>query len=485
MSLAQRSITSVAWNAAANVVSLVVLFVRSTLLARWLPVETFGIYAGANAVVGLSSIVVGFGMGGAFLHRTSETEDEGHAASVLFTLELILTLVWGTMLVLGAFTFASGQMRTALLLLTVTTGGIGLAGVPKLILIRRVVHRRLALVQSLNTLFTTLVALSLARDGVTLWALLSTDVVALTLTTVALYIWRPVWRPRLVWSPPVMRYLLRFGSRTFLAAILSQALDRIDDLWTGFYLGVTPLGFYARAYTFATYPRQVLAGPVDAVAGGTYAEVKTDRLLLSKAFFRTNALLVRSGFFIAGLLALIAPEFIRLVLSAKWLPMLDAFRLMLVFTLLDPIKATVASLFVAVGEPERIVQARLVQLLVLVGGLFLFGPRLGITGVALAVDGMLFVGIGLLLWKAREHVDLSLRILFLAPCVALMSGLLLARSTLLIPGVLGSDWRTAGVKLVTYSTVYVTVLFLLERRQMHSMLEMMSHQLQVRKLRRN
>ena len=36
----------------------------------------------------------------------------------------------------------------------------------------------------------------------------------------------------------------------------------------------------------------------------------------------------------AVLLALVAPEFIRLALGAKWLPMLTAFRLMLVFTLL-------------------------------------------------------------------------------------------------------------------------------------------------------
>ena len=64
----------------------------------------------------------------------------------------------------------------------------------------------------------------------------------------------------------------------------------------------------------------------------------------------------------AGLLALIAPEFIYLVIGRQWLPMLDAFRLMLLFTLLDPIRGTLANLFIAVGKPEKVLWARLAQL---------------------------------------------------------------------------------------------------------------------------
>jgi O-antigen/teichoic acid export membrane protein len=400
MSLAHRSVTSVTWNVAASLIAVGVLFVRSVLLARLVPVYVFGIYALAGSIVGLTVIVPNFGMGGAFLHRAPETADEQQAACVHFTLKLMFTVVWASLLVLGAFLFTSGETRTALLLLTATTAGIELAQTPRLILTRRVVHRRLALMQILKVVLTTLVAVGLAWRGEALWALLAANVVSLALTIVALYVWRPVWRPRMVWSPAVMRYFLRFGSRNFPAVALMRALDRIDDLWTGLFLGKTPLGYYSRAYTFATYPRKVLAAPVNMVAGGTYAELKGDRKRLSRAFFRTNAFMVRSGFFLAGLLALIAPEFIGLLLGAKWLPMLDAFRLMLVYTMLDPMKITVGNLFIAVGKPGHVARARAVQLAVLVGGLFLLGLPLGITGVALAADGMLVVGMAILLWQA-------------------------------------------------------------------------------------
>jgi len=468
--ITRRSVTSVAWNIVSNLLQILVSFVRSWLLARWLPVETFGVYALAGSIVGISGIVANFGMGGAFLHRAPETEDERQAAAVHFTLKSLFTFIWAAVLVTGGLAFTDGKLRLALLVLTGTAAIVHLTQTPRLILVRRVVHRRLALLQLLATLFASLSALGLASQGIALWALLSTNIVTASLHIVMLYIWRPVWRPQLTWSRSAVRYLLRFGSRNVVAALLLRALDRVDDLWTGLYLGQVSLGFYSRAYTFATYPRKILAAPVNAVVGGTYAELQEDRERLSRAFFRTNAFLVRTGFLLAGLLALVAPEFIRLALGTRWLPMLDAFRLMLVFTLLDPIKMTVANLFVAVGRPDQVVEARAIQLAALAVGLFLLGPWLGITGVALAVDVMLVIGIAILLRWARAYVDFSIRRLFLVPVLGLASGLLLARGISTLPEIAGSDWRTGSVKIGVFLLIYGIALLGLERRQLSEML---------------
>jgi O-antigen/teichoic acid export membrane protein len=268
----------------------------------------------------------------------------------------------------------------------------------------------------------------------------------------------------------VIRYFLSFGSRSFSSGALYQALNRIDDLWVGFYLGDAQLGFYSKAYSFATYPRMVLAGPVNTVAMGTYAELKTKRLQLSQAFFRLNALLVRSGFLMGGGLVLIAPEVIRMLLGDRWLPMLNAFRLMLVFCLLDPITKTVGSLFIAIGMPGRLAVIRLAQLILLVVCLYVAGPLGGITGVSLAMDGMVAFGIGLLLRQARNYVDFSIRKLFLAPLIALGIALSLSHSALLVPGIRGADWRTAAVKATIFVSVYGATLILLERREVQEVM---------------
>jgi len=473
-SLAQRTVASISWNFVANLVQTGVSFVRSVLLARLLPVETFGVYAWASSVVTLSAVIPDFGFVDAFVHRAPETEDEEQAAAVHFTLQLVFTLTWAAVLIGGALIWASGQTRLALVLLAATAAGVQLTRTPRLILARRVVHRRLALVNLVDALVSAIVAVGLAWRGVTLWSLLATNLITLVVSVVLLYVWRPVWRPRLLWRPPVMRYFLQFGSKSVLATALSRALDRVDDLWVGAYLGEVSMGFYSKAYSFATYPRKILAAPVYKVAGGTYAELKGDRKRLSQAFFRVNAFLLRSGFFLAGLLSLVAPEFIRLLLSAKWLPMLGIFRLMLVYTLFDPIKLTVANLFVAVGKPEQVVWAGAVQLAVLVAGLFAFGPFLGTVGVALAVDLMLVVGIAILLWQARSYVDFAVWRLLAVPGLALAVGMLLASGASTLSGVAGIDWRTGLAKILVFSVAYGLCLFALEHRQVMEALSALS-----------
>lgn len=473
MSLVQRSITSVTWNAGANLVKVVILLARSILLARLLPVETFGIYALATSIVTTSGILPMWGMGGAFLHRAPETADAQQAAAVHFTLRLLFISAWMMALAGLAFFLAEGELRLALIVLTLAFGGLHLTDTPRMILTRQVEHKRLAVLDMLTAIFTTIIAVYLAQRGYGLTALLATDMVTLLLAGLLLFAWRPVWRPRLLWLHDTVRYYLHFGSRTMAESALSEAIDNMDDIWTGAYLGSHALGLYSRAYTFATYPRRILAFPVNMVAGGTYAELKEERRRLSQAFFRTNALLVRSGFLFGGMLVLLAPEFVRLALGEKWLAMIPTFRLMAVFTLLDPIRVTVSQVFTAAGQPGRVVRVRLVQLIALIIGLFLLGRVWGIVGVAIVVNGVLLLGLVPLLRAARNFVDYSPARLFLAPAIALAAGTAAAMAAewavCRFP-VCPNDWITGMIKGTAFFVVFAGVLYAIERDDLLSML---------------
>jgi O-antigen/teichoic acid export membrane protein len=451
-------------------VQVAVGLVRSILLTRLVPVQAFGIYAFAGSIVSLTKVLPNFGMVAALVHRSPETADEDLAAGVHFTLQSIFSAVWVAGLVAAAFIFSEGQNRIALLALATLTAATSLTQPAQAILIRRVEHRRLALLQLTDILVSATAAILFAWRGIGLWALLITDVVTFATSYLFLYLWRPAWRPKLKWVPPIIRYFLRYGIRNVTAQGLLQALNEVDDLWTGAFLGNVALGFYSRAYAFATYPRMILATAVNKVAGGTYAELKGQRKRLSQAFFRANALLIRSGFLLAGLLFATAPELVTVMLGKEWLPMLDAFRLMLVFTLLDPIKITVSDLFLAIGLPGDVVRVRAIQLVVLILTLFALGPSLGIMGVAIAVDSMLLVGMAILLVRAREHVDFSARRLFLAPVLGLALGLWLSLAATNIQAVAASDWLMGVIKAAIFATVFGAVLLATERREILTMI---------------
>lgn len=457
MSLRERGISAVKWNAVANVVTLGMVGVRSILLARWLPVELFGVYAAALAVVAVTCVFAGFGMGGAFLYHTAETDDIDAAASVHLTLKTLFTLGWLLLMLLVAFLFTDGLMRSALVGLSLARSGFLLAQTPLLIDQRQVDHRRIAMVETTAALASSAVALLLAWRGVGLGSLIAIDAVTAVVHLILFYLIAPVWRAHFGWQRDIARHFLSFGRKHVSAVFLWQLLDRIDDLWTQLYLGPVALGYYSRAYKFATYPSLLLAQPINRVSGGLYAELDDERERLGRAFARTNGLLLQVGFGLAGGLVLVAPALIELVLGARWLPMVPAFRLLLIFTMLEPIKLTVANLFVAVGRPEQVTQARLIQLGVLVAGLVLLGTRWGIAGVALAVDVMLVVGIGLLMRLASSHIRVSLWGLFGRPSLGLALGLLAGFGLQAWLSPTMGAWLSAVIQLLAFGVIYAAL----------------------------
>jgi hypothetical protein len=102
---------------------------------------------------------------------------------------------------------------------------------------------------------------------------------------------------------------------------------------------------------------------------------------------------------------------------------------------------------------------------VLAVGLFSLGNLMGITGVALTVDAMAVVGMTILLHRAKAFVDFSASRLFFVPTLGVFAGLLSAQLASTVPGIAGSDWRTAFVKIAVFSVCYLGVLLILERRQ--------------------
>ena len=176
MNLTQRGLLSVSWNMLARLANFIMSTVRLVLLSRWIPVEVFGVYGLASAIISLTAAIPIFGMNSAFIHRTQETKDKDKAAAVHFTLQWIFTSVWGIIVLIIALIFSSGQNRLAIIVLMVTTYGMQLTQTPQLILMREVNHKRISFIQIISVIFGTPIALILAWKGIPLWALLSESI---------------------------------------------------------------------------------------------------------------------------------------------------------------------------------------------------------------------------------------------------------------------------------------------------------------------
>lgn len=475
--LARRSIDSVKWNFASNILYNAIYFIQTIILARLLPVEAFGIYAGAAAIVVILTGFSTFGIPNALIHRCKETEDLDRAAAVYFTIQAILSTVWILIILWIGYLFLDKSepgSLTAFLVLSTTTVAKNFANTPRLILNRQIRFQRYSVITMIDAVVTFVSAVLLALLKQPIWALLATNISNAVVQIFVFYFWKPVWKPHFLWDGAIVRYYFQFGIRFLAGGLLLDVLDRGDDYWTKTFLGTSPLGYYSRAYALAKVPANIISAPMAGVAMSTYAELKEDRKGLSQAFFETNALLIRLGFLFVGVLALIAPELIRILLGEKWMPMVFAFQLMLPFTMFDPLKQMMASLFVAVGRPSIMIEIRGIQVLALIGLLFLLGPMFGIEGVAVAVDIMMVLGISLILFRARKFVDLFLMPMFMIPTIAMLGGLASGYIIHMTITHHVNDLFSAALKSFAMGGVFCLLLWILEKQRVLYLLKLIN-----------
>jgi len=123
------------------------------------------------------------------------------------------------------------------------------------------------------------------------------------------------------------------------------------------------------------------------------------------------------------------------------------------------------------GEPQIVVKARLYQLSIMILGILVLGPLLGINGVAIAVNLMLVVGIVILFYKVRLFVDYSIKEMFAIPVIALFLGSAAVLSwSMLVDMTSYSALILLISKGLIFSTIYLLILFLLELRKMKEIL---------------
>ncbi len=467
--IAGKVVRGSAYSIAASAITLTLGFIRSVLLARLLLPEHFGVVALAMVFLNLAGQLRAFGMDKALIHRSKA--DQG-ALATYFTLRMAtlttsLIVMLATIPLLALFYQNMPSLAAVMAALVGVEALKGLNSVQETLLNKGLEFRAIALTNVVASVTMTVVAPWMAWSGFGVWALVGERASGMMARWVMVWLVFRRWWPRFGWNGEVARWFWRYGRAVWGATSLAFLLDRFDDFWTGTFLGKTPLGYYSRAYDFARYPRRVIATPLVSVFMPTFARLQDDRLRLSKAFFRMMSLMVRTGFLLALLLILTAPEFIRLLLGNKWLPMTLTFQLMIVYVSVDPMMAGMHQLLLAVGRPMVITKVRVWQMLFFVPAVIGLGTWKGIVGVAIAADLMVLLGAVLLSRKIRDVVDFSWRILLFWPLVGVTAGtaVVLAASTV---------WRgrpAATVffaKFVTVLVVYSLLIVIAEREQIRS-----------------
>ena len=193
------------------------------------------------------------------------------------------------------------------------------------------------------------------------------------------------YRPHLSKDLGKAKELFGFGKWIMGSSILVFLVTQGDDIFVGKILGTTALGFYQLAYRISNMPATEITHVISQVTFPAYSKLQDNIPKLREAYLKVLQVTTFLSFPIAGLIFILAPDFTKIFLGEKWMPMVPAMQVLVFAGLIRSIMATTGPIFKAVGKPKIETRWQIVRLVVIAILIYPFTVRLGIVGASIII----------------------------------------------------------------------------------------------------
>lgn len=232
-----------------------------------------------------------------------------------------------------------------------------------------------------------LVGVAYALVSPTVWALvfafLASDLTRFVLSYV-LHSYRP-WPS---FDRAAAYELIDFGKWITASSIINFIYSRGDDVFVGWFLSATALGFYQYAYRIADMPSTEISEVIANVTFPAYSRLQDEPEQLRNALLRSLRIVGFATYPVAFGIALVAPSFVPVVLGPDWTPMIVTMQLLAVYGLLHALTRNFGSIWKAIDRPDITAKVGLIRVLCIATLIWPATARWGIEGTAAVVVGV-------------------------------------------------------------------------------------------------
>lgn len=199
------------------------------------------------------------------------------------------------------------------------------------------------------------------------------------------------WRPKLEFSYSHFRELFIFSINIVGINVLEFFNRRSDDFLIGYFLGPVALGYYSIAYRLLMIGVQLLNSVTNQVALPVFSQLQNQPEQLRTGFYKVTKITSLIAFPIFFGMSVMAPELVRIIFGAKWLPSVPIIQILAFVGMLHSISFFYSTVIIAMGKPRWRLNLNFVNAITNVLG-FTIGIKWGIVGVATAflIQGYLF-----------------------------------------------------------------------------------------------
>jgi len=381
VSIARKAGRGVLWNFLAFGLSKGTLLLTTSILARLLTKEDFGLVAVAVVAISYLSVVKDLGLGLALIQRRDDVEE---AANTVFTINTLLGAALSLLILplapLFAAYFQEPQVTPVLRSLGLSFAINALGATHINLLMRDLDYRRKFIPDMGNTLIKGILSISLAFTGFGVWALVFGQLAG-ALTSVALAWTVKPWRPRLAVNFTIARQLAQFGASITGVDILTVFVENLSYIIIGRLLGVAALGVFSISYRL---PEMLIVGNLWIIASvlfPTFSSIQDKPEELRRGFLvsiRLVQLIVMP--LCLGLFAAADP-IVRVFFGEQWLETIPLLRILSFYALIYSVGYHAGDVYKAIGRPDILFKLNIMSAAILAPALFI-GSQFGLIGFA-------------------------------------------------------------------------------------------------------
>jgi len=217
-----------------------------------------------------------------------------------------------------------------------------------------------------------------------------------------------LYRPRLGFDKQQFKQLFGFGKWILASSVIMFLVTQGDGILVGKLLGMSALGFYQLAYRISNMPVTEITQVISQVTFPAYSKLQDSVSKLRSAYFNVLQLTAFISMPLAGLVFVLAPDFTKIFLGKKWLPMVPAMQVLGFLGAIRAIGATLGPVYNAKGRPDYPAKFNLVRLVFV---MILISPltiHFGIVGTALTVLLATFVQNVVLIYYSSVFIQAAL-----------------------------------------------------------------------------
>jgi|WetSurMetagenome_2_1015567.scaffolds.fasta_scaffold20692_2 lipopolysaccharide exporter len=436
------------------------------ILARLLDPIQFGLVSLCYIVLNVISLLAPLGLSTALVRYQG---DRARAAFQVFVWVMLAGMICYLLVVFGREQIAAllGNPEVSSILpwmgILILLDMVG--RVPEALLERDLAFKRMSTIAMAGEIIFNAVAIGMAMSGFGVWSLVVGQLARSASGSFLCILWyrSKEWITPQRWDWGVMKDLVRFGTRMVGSAAVTRFYLNVDNFVVGRALGVTALGYYAKAFTFTTSTVDNLNKTIGTVLFPTYAKIQHDAPRLTQAYLRSLKVVASATVPLAFGILVTAPVLVPSLLGDKWLPMVPILQVLALMSVVKPVSTTAGSVFNALGLPGKNMTAGIVVSVAMLGGMAALLP-FGAVGVAWAVVGAHVLGYIYNIYQMHKVLPVAARGMVPTVMPAILASLAMTGcmhlTRLLIP-VPESDMAGIGVLaamclvgLVAYGTMF-------------------------------